>query len=122
MNSPSPSRAAILVSGFVSLTLTPMLCSRFLRPRQQEKHGRLFMGLERFFDWMLHGYEVTLQSALHYRALVMGFSGLVLLITVWQFWMIPKGFFPNEDTGQIFIFTEAGQDISFEAMSNTNWP
>ena len=46
----------------------------------------------------------------------MGFSGLLLLITVWQFWMIPKGFFPTEDTGQIFVFTEAGQDISFEAM------
>jgi HAE1 family hydrophobic/amphiphilic exporter-1 len=107
---------AILVSGFVSLTLTPMLCSRFLRPPQQEKHGRLFMALERFFGRMLHGYEVTLQSALHHRALVMGFSGVLLLITVWQFWVIPKGFLPNEDTGQIFVFTEASQDISFEAM------
>ena len=107
---------AILVSGFVSLTLTPMLCSRFLRPRQQEKHGRVFMALEHFFGRMLHGYEVTLQSALHHRALVMGVSGVLLFITVWQFWVIPKGFLPNEDTGQIFVFTEAGQDISFEAM------
>jgi len=107
---------AILVSGFVSLTLTPMLCSRFLRPRQQEKHGRVFMALEGFFGRMLHGYEVTLQAALHHRMLVMGISGVFLLITVWQFWVIPKGFLPNEDTGQIFVFTEAGQDISFEAM------
>jgi len=107
---------AILVSGLVSLTLTPMLCSRFLRPPQQEKHGRLFMALERFFRGMLHGYEVTLQFALRHRLLVMGVSGVLLLITVWQFWVIPKGFLPNEDTGQIFVFTEAGQDISFEAM------
>jgi HAE1 family hydrophobic/amphiphilic exporter-1 len=107
---------AILVSGFVSLTLTPMLCSRFLHPREQKRHGRVFMVLEGFFGRMLRGYDVTLQSALRHRALVMGVSSVLLLITVWQFWVIPKGFLPNEDTGQIFVFTEAGQDISFVAM------
>ena len=58
---------AILVSGFVSLTLTPMLCSRFLRPRSKQRHGRFLISAERIFGWMLHGYEVTLQSALRYR-------------------------------------------------------
>ncbi|HJY85435.1 MAG TPA: efflux RND transporter permease subunit [Candidatus Acidoferrales bacterium] len=107
---------AILVSGFVSLTLTPMLCSRFLRPPHEAKHGRLYMALERFFDNLLHGYDLTLQSALRHRVAVMVTSGVILVITAWQFWVIPKGFLPNEDTGQIFSFTEAGQDISFEAM------
>ncbi len=107
---------AILVSGFVSLTLTPMLCSRFLRSAHKAKHGRVYMALEHFFEKLLHGYDVTLQVALRHRAVVMAISGILLVITAWQFWVIPKGFLPNEDTGQIFAFTEAGQDISFQAM------
>ena len=107
---------AILVSGFVSLTLTPMLCSRFLRPVAEQKHGRVYMSLERFFDRLLHYYDVSLQWALRHRVFVMTVSGVILVITVWQFMVIPKGFLPPEDRSQIFISTEAQQGISFDSM------
>ncbi len=107
---------AILVSGFVSLTLTPMLCSRFLRAQHEMKHGRLYMSLERFFDRLLHKYDVSLQWALRHRLAVMLISGALLLITAWQFWVIPKGFLPPEDNSEIFVSTEAAQGISFDSM------
>jgi HAE1 family hydrophobic/amphiphilic exporter-1 len=106
---------AVLVSGVVSLTLTPMACSRFLRP-PQKKHGKLYLALERFFDGMLHLYERTLRKVLRFPRTTM----LVLLgtfvATGYLFTVIPKGFIPNEDSGQMFGFTEAAQDISFDAM------
>ncbi len=108
--------AAILVSGFVSLTLTPMLCSRFLRPQGEQKHGRLYMVLERFFDHLLKRYEVSLQWALRHRLSVMAASAVIVLITVGQFYSIPKGFLPEEDASQIFAYTEAAQGISFDSM------
>jgi hydrophobic/amphiphilic exporter-1 (mainly G- bacteria), HAE1 family len=107
---------AILVSGFVALTLTPMLCSRFIRSHQGEKHGRFYDTLERFFDRLLRAYDVSLQWALRHRVTVMAVSGVILVITVWQFMIISKGFLPEEDRSQIFAFTEAQQGISFEAM------
>ncbi|MFA4903109.1 MAG: efflux RND transporter permease subunit [Desulfobaccales bacterium] len=108
--------AAILVSGLVSLTLTPMLCSRFLKPPKQEHHGRLYMATERFFDGMLRLYDTTLQWVLRHRRSTMLFSGLLLVVTFVLFAMVPKGFLPSEDTGSIFTFTEAAEGISFEAM------
>jgi hydrophobic/amphiphilic exporter-1 (mainly G- bacteria), HAE1 family len=108
--------AAILVSGFVSLTLTPMLCSRFLRPQAEQKHGRLYMALERFFDRLLKRYEVSLQWALRHRLSVLAASAIILLATIWQFYSMPKGFLPEEDASQIFAYTEAAQGISFDAM------
>ena len=108
--------AAILVSGFVSLSLTPMLCSRFLRPVSQERHGKLYAASERFFDGMLNVYDRTLRVALNYRATTMLVSAAVLVATVYLFIITPKGFLPDEDTGQIFIFTEGAQGISFDAM------
>jgi HAE1 family hydrophobic/amphiphilic exporter-1 len=108
---------AILVSGFVSLTLTPMLCSRFIRPHGQEQHGRLYKALDRFFDRLLELYDVSLQWSLRHRLTVMVISGIILAITVWQFMIIPKGFLPEEDRSQIFAFTEAQQGISFESMA-----
>jgi len=108
--------AAILVSGFVSLTLTPMLCSRFLRPPHTEKHGPLFMAFERAHDKLVHAYDVTLQVALRHRVTTMAFSGFLLVGTVYLFILIPKGFLPSEDTGSIFVFTEAAEGISYEAM------
>jgi HAE1 family hydrophobic/amphiphilic exporter-1 len=108
--------AAILVSGLVSLTLTPMLCSRFLRPPREERHGRLYALTERFFTGMLRFYEVTLQWVLRQRRATMIVSLLLLILTLILFAMIPKGFLPNEDQGTIFAFTEAAQGISFEAM------
>src|SRR5213080_1262317 len=105
----------ITVAGLVSLTLTPMACSRFLRPPGQS-HSRLYAVSERFFDGMLHTYDWTLRWVLAHRRTVMGVMLLTFVLTAWLFVAIPKGFIPTEDTGQIFAFTEAAQDISFDAM------
>jgi len=106
---------SVLVSGLVSLTLTPMACSRFLRP-PKEHHGRLYMLSERAFDGLLRVYDRSLRLVLRHPRL----TGMVFLLTVvatgYLFAIVPKGFIPNEDTGQIFAFTEAAQDISFDAM------
>jgi HAE1 family hydrophobic/amphiphilic exporter-1 len=107
--------AAILVSGFVSLTLTPMACSRFLRP-PGESPGRLYGATQRVFDGMLRLYDRTLKRVLQHPRLTMGVLGLTLVFTGVLFVAIPKGFLPDEDTGNIFAFTEAAQDISFDAM------
>ena len=107
--------AAVIVSGVVSLTLTPMACSRFLRP-PTESHGRVYAASERVFGAMLGLYERTLHLVLrHPRFTLMTFFTTVLL-TGYLFYIVPKGFIPNEDTGQVFAFTEASQDISFEGM------
>lgn len=108
--------AAILVSGFVSLSLTPMLCSRFLRAASEQRHGRLYNASERFFDGMLRVYDRTLRVTLKYRVTTMLVSAAVLVATVYLFMITPKGFLPDEDTGQIFVFTEGVQGISFESM------
>ena len=108
--------AAILVSGFVSLTLTPMLSSRFLHPPREAHHGRLYALTERFFQGMLATYRWTLQRCLEHRPAVMAVAGLSLVATAVLFWVVPKGFIPTEDTGQIIGFTEAAQDISFDSM------
>ena len=108
--------AAILVSGLVSLTLTPMLCSRFLRPPREERHGRLYDLTEQFFTGMLRLYDLTLKWVLQRRRATMIVSFLLLILTLALFGVIPKGFLPNEDQGTIFAFTEAAQGISFEAM------
>ncbi|MDH5202623.1 MAG: efflux RND transporter permease subunit [Nitrospirota bacterium] len=109
--------SAILVSGFVSLTLTPMLCSRFLRPPHAEKeHGRLYKLSEGAFRSMLHAYEWSLKEVLKHRRATMIITGLTLVATGYLFVASPKGFLPIEDTGQIFAFTEAQQGISFDSM------
>ncbi len=108
--------AAILVSGFVSLSLTPMLCSRFLHSAREERHGRLYAASERFFDGMLSVYDRTLRVTLRHRVATMVVSAVVLVATVYLFMITPKGFLPDEDTGQIFVFTEGAQGISFDAM------
>ncbi len=107
---------AILVSGFVSLSLTPMLCSRFLRPPGEKKHSHLYATSERFFDGMLYAYRSSLRFALSHRLATLMISGLILLITLYLFTKFPYGFLPNEDIGQIFGFTEAAEGISFESM------
>ena len=107
---------AILISGFVSLTLTPMLCSRFLRPPGAEKHGRLYLFMERFFEGMLSYYDRTLQKVLQYRRIVMAVVIILTAVTAVLFREIPKGFLPSEDTGQIFAFTEAAQGVSLDEM------
>jgi HAE1 family hydrophobic/amphiphilic exporter-1 len=107
---------AILVSCFVSLTLTPMLCSRFLKPVTTEHHGRLYMALERFFDGMRGLYERSLQLVLHHRQATMVATLLITLLTVWLFRVIPMGFLPSEDTGRINADIETAQGTSFASM------
>jgi len=107
---------AVLVSGLVSLTLTPMLCSRFLRSQHEVKHGFMYMKLEGFFDWLLRKYDVSLQWALRHRVFVMVFSGVILLITIWQFMVIPKGFLPETDQSIVQGATLAAQGISYNSM------
>ena len=108
--------AAILVSGFVSLTLTPMLCSRFLRPHGEEKHGRMYMFMEHFFERLLRRYDVSLQWTLRHRRTVMIGAGVIFAVTIWQFIAIPKGFLPDVDSSQLQVNTEAIQGISYDSM------
>lgn len=107
---------AILVSGFVSLSLTPMLCSRFLQSSHSQPQNRLYRLSERAFDLLLHGYEWTLKPVLKYRFFTLITSVLILMATVYLFTLVPKGFIPTEDTGQLMANTKAAQDISFEDM------
>ncbi len=107
---------AILVSGFVSLSLTPMLCSRFLNPPNPEKQRRMFPGSEQFFNGMLKAYDWSLKKVLNHPRITMGITLLTLLVTLLLFQVIPKGFIPSEDTGQIIASSEADQGISFEDL------
>jgi HAE1 family hydrophobic/amphiphilic exporter-1 len=106
---------AILISGFVSLSLTPMLCSRFLRSPHR-RHGALYSAAEKAFDGMRSVYDWSLRAAIRHRFLTMLTAAATLAGTVYLFGRVPKGFIPNQDTGQISGFTEAPQDISFEGM------
>jgi HAE1 family hydrophobic/amphiphilic exporter-1 len=107
---------AILVSGFVSLTLTPMLCSRFLRPASETQHNALYRWSEGVFQGMLHLYDISLKKAIRHRLVTLVTSLVVLVITGYLFVIMPKGFLPTDDTGQIFTMSEANQGISFESM------
>jgi HAE1 family hydrophobic/amphiphilic exporter-1 len=108
--------AAVLVSGVTSLTLTPMLCSRFLRPTDPRGHGRLYAASERFFQGMFHAYERSLRRVLPRRKTMAALFVALLVATGWLFVTMPKGFIPSEDVGMIFGFTQAADDISFDAM------
>jgi hydrophobic/amphiphilic exporter-1 (mainly G- bacteria), HAE1 family len=108
---------AILVSGFISLSLTPMLCSRYLRPPATEKHGWLYHFLGRCLEAMNKGYDVTLRWVMKHHVTTMVSSLVVLVATVYMFGLVPKGFIPSEDTGQILINTEAAQGVSYEQMA-----
>jgi HAE1 family hydrophobic/amphiphilic exporter-1 len=108
---------AILISGFVSLTLTPMLCSRMLKPADHTApQGRFMRGSEAVFTGMLAAYERSLRWALTRRRGMLALTVLSLVASVAIFQIVPKGFFPIEDTGQIMALTEASEDISFDAM------
>src|SRR5574343_1329119 len=107
---------AILVSGFVSLTLTPMLCSRYVRHAEPDAHGRIFMLFERFFAALLAGYEKSLRWSLAHKRSVLASFFATIGLSVWLFTLVPKDFLPSGDSGQIIAFTEGAQDASFASM------
>ena len=107
---------AILVSGFVSLSLTPMLCSRYLRPPKEQEHGWLYRFLGRCLDAMTMSYEVSLRWVMKHHVTTMVASVVVLAATIYVFGLVPKGFIPSEDTGQVLINTEGAQGVSFEQL------
>jgi multidrug efflux pump len=107
---------AIVVSMLVSLTTTPMMCARLLRPHEEEKHGRLFQASERAFQWIMGHYETSLARVLrHPFATLMVFFATVAA-TVILYIVVPKGFFPQQDSGRIMGSIVASQDISFQGM------
>ncbi len=106
----------IFVSMVVSLTLTPMMASRFLRARGETQHGRFYQWSERAFDAMLHAYERGLDRAMLWSKTTLLVFFATLALSVYLFVIIPKGFFPQQDNGLITATSEAGQDISFAAM------
>jgi hydrophobe/amphiphile efflux-1 (HAE1) family protein len=106
----------ILVSAVVSLTLTPMMCSRFLKDEAHTKHGRLYTMMERFFDGMRDGYAFGLRWVLRHQFFTLMVLFATVGLTVFLFITIPKGFFPQQDTGFIQGISEASQDISFQGM------
>ena len=107
---------AILVSGVVSLTLTPMLCSRFLRPSRDARHGHLYAVSQRFFDGMRDLYDWSLKGVLRHRLLTMAASLIIVVATAYLLVVMPKGFLPSEDSGQISGSTEAAQGTSYLEM------
>jgi HAE1 family hydrophobic/amphiphilic exporter-1 len=108
--------SAILVSGFVSLTLTPMLCSRFLKPQHNSIHGRLYNFSERIQTGLENAYDRCLQVVLRHKLATIVASAALLAATVYLGMIIPKGFLPSEDLDQINGTTEAVEGISFDAM------
>ncbi|HUL71995.1 MAG TPA: efflux RND transporter permease subunit [Vicinamibacterales bacterium] len=107
---------AILVSGFVSVSLTPMLCARWLRPDTHLRHGRAYMAIEQVFEWGRRSYGRTLRATLKYRPVTLMLSVVLLGVTAYLFVVIPKGFIPSVDTGNISATTDFAQGIGFDAM------
>ncbi|HEY7317906.1 MAG TPA: efflux RND transporter permease subunit, partial [Candidatus Binatia bacterium] len=109
---------AIGVSLLVSLTTTPMMCAKLLLAHNQERHGRLYRASERFFDRLLGKYELTLKWVLRHQALTLFVTLLTMGATTYLYIVIPKGFFPQQDTGRISGSIVADQDTSFQSMRN----
>ena len=107
---------SVVVSAIVSLTLTPMMCSRMLRPESQEKHGRFYHATERMFQGMLNWYEGGLKWVLRHQFFTLMIAMITLIATIWLYVIVPKGLLPQQDTGLITGVTDAPQSISFRAM------
>jgi len=107
---------AITVSMLVSLTTTPMMCALLLRSHGEERHGRLYQGSERAFQWLLGRYEASLSWVLRHQPLTLAVTLLTMAATVYLYIIIPKGFFPQQDTGRINGSIVADQDTSYQAM------
>ena len=107
---------AILISGMVSISLTPMLCSRFLRDTRNDRHGLVYRALERIFNTMLHVYGVTLQWVLEHRPVMLASFVGVLTVTGWLYTVVNKGFIPDTDNDNFMVQTEAAQGTSYYQM------
>jgi hydrophobe/amphiphile efflux-1 (HAE1) family protein len=107
---------ALILSLLISLTLTPMMCARLLKP-ETKKHGRIYRLFESGFDGLLHGYEAGLKIVLRHRFITLMVMLGTVALTGYLYVVIPKGFFPQQDTGLILGQSEAAQDISFQAMA-----
>jgi HAE1 family hydrophobic/amphiphilic exporter-1 len=107
---------AVLISGVIALTLTPMLCSRFIKAESLQRRGRFYAASEGVFKAMLRAYGAGLRWFLRHRFLTIVFTALVLLATIHLFRTLPKGFIPSEDTSQMMVITETVEGISFESM------
>ena len=107
---------AIAISAVVSLTLTPMMASRLLRPRSEDRPGRLSRAAERAFDGMLRGYDRALSWVLDHHALMLAVTVAAAAVSLGLYVVVPKGLFPQQDTGSVFGISDAPQDISFPAM------
>ena len=109
---------AILVSGFVSLTLTPMLCSRFLKDHKGEQHGKFFNASERVYERVLDAYRRSLEWVMARRRLSLVVGGVIFLATIGLFKLVPKGFIPDEDSGSIRGTTETAEGTSYQSMAS----
>jgi len=107
---------AILTSGLVALTLSPMMCSLFLRSPKEVYRGRMYMMTEKIWVSFLHFYERTLAWVMNHRREALVFSAFILIGTVWLFIISPKGFLPNEDIGMLMGVTETAEGTSFDSM------
>jgi multidrug efflux pump len=107
---------AIAMSLVISLTVTPMLCAKFLRPEGEKKHGRLYRTSEKGFDWMLRIYRRSLGVVLRHQPLTLLVTIGTAVLSVVLYWQAPKGFFPQQDTGRLGGAIQAAQDISFPAL------
>jgi multidrug efflux pump len=107
---------AIAVSLCVSLTTTPMMCAKFLRPEKGKKHGKLYLAGERIFQWSVDGYSSRLRWVLRHQLFMFAVTCATICLSVYLYIMVPKGFFPQQDTGRVSGTILGAQDLSFPAM------
>jgi multidrug efflux pump len=108
---------AVVVSMLISLTTTPMMCAKLLRHQAATEHRGMYNSSERIFDWLLNRYEISLKWVLQHSRLTLGVSSIVLALSIYMFYIIPKGFFPEQDNGRLIGAVVADQDTSFQAMN-----
>ena len=108
---------AIGISLAVSLTTTPALCAKFLRPERERKHGRLYRAFEAAFEWLLGGYRRSLKWVLFHPQLMLGVTVATACVSVYLYIVVPKGFFPQQDTGKLFGNIQSAPDLSFQVTS-----
>jgi multidrug efflux pump len=107
---------AIAVSMIVSLTTTPMMCAKFLQPQHGRKHGRMYRAGEHFFNWLLESYESSLRVVLRHPQFTLIVLAATIAFNIYLYVIVPKGFFPQQDTGRLMGMIQGAQDISFPAM------